>query len=257
MRRAFARHLLAGAVQHYGMALRWEGAVGGPPLRSYTEAEERELIPYMARVAANIVEQGLVAIHERSSVSSEPGPALTGAKLYSALAEPSTWLIRSNHQRILSLGATEIARRGLFAQANIAASLPGIPTWDELSVQQRKVLVCAAEASGMLTGPFGIWDDPPETLSNPDILVWVERQADPLIPFMRNGWVEVQHFAAVDDYSFRVIPPEGLYPALSDSSLRYSGDEFGVGFTCIFTDAGRAVWNSNWSHAWNAVLRFE
>ncbi|MFB7511111.1 hypothetical protein, partial [Streptomyces broussonetiae] len=117
-----------------------------------------------------------------------------------------------------------------------------------------QVLVCAAEASGMLTGPFGIWEDPPSDLSGTERLDWVDRQLAPLVPFVRAGWIEVQHHPDTDSDAFTVIPLGGLCSALADPIVRYEGDDWGVGIGCTFTYAGLAIWRSGWSRAWSSRL---
>ena len=48
VRRALSGAWLAGTVQIYGMALRWAGVQNVPP-RSYTDEEQRRLVPILWR----------------------------------------------------------------------------------------------------------------------------------------------------------------------------------------------------------------
>ncbi|MFC0842186.1 hypothetical protein ACFH04_00300 [Streptomyces noboritoensis] len=130
------------------------------------------------------------------------------------------------------------------------------PPWDELTIAGRGVLVCAAETSGMLTGAFGIWPDPPADLGSMERLDWVDRQLAPLLSFVRNGWIEVRHTPDAASDAFTVILLGGLRSALADPAVRYEGDDWGVGVGCIFTYTGLAVWRGGWSTAWSSRLNF-
>ncbi|MFF7882163.1 hypothetical protein ACH40F_55655 [Streptomyces sp. NPDC020794] len=148
-------------------------------------------------------------------------------------------------------------REHWFDGAHPTADTSALPTWDELSVEEREVLVCAAEASGMLTGAFGIWEDPPDDLDSAERLAWVDRQLAPLLPFVRKGWIEVQHCPDERSDAFTVIPLDGLHTSLTDAAIRYEGDEWGIGVGCIFTYAGLAVWRGGWSSEWGRRLNFD
>ena len=41
--------------------------------------------------------------------------------------------------------------------------------------------------------------------------------------------------------AFTVIPLESLHSAFVDPAMRYQGEEWGIGFTCVFTYSGLAV----------------
>uniref|UniRef100_A0AAU2UY07 Uncharacterized protein n=1 Tax=Streptomyces sp. NBC_00003 TaxID=2903608 RepID=A0AAU2UY07_9ACTN len=58
----------------------------------------------------------------------------------------------------------------------------------------------------MLTGAFGIWQDPPADPGSMECLDWVDRQLAPLLPFVRNGWIEVRHLPDASSDAFTVIP---------------------------------------------------
>jgi hypothetical protein len=107
----------------------------------------------------------------------------------------------------------------------------------------------------MLTGMFGIWDDPPGELQEAERAAWVDRQLAPLTEFVRKGWIEVRCLPG--DGSYTVIPLEALGEALADPGLRLGGDDMFIGATCVFTLAGGAVWRSGWNSDWNRVLRIE
>ena len=159
--------------------------------------------------------------------------------------------------RRFSLAAPPPVREHWFDGAHPTADTSALPIWDELSVEEREVLVCAAEASGMLTGAFGIWEEPPDDLDSAERLAWVDRQLAPLLPFVRKGWIEVQHCPDESSDAFTVIPLHGLRTALTDAAIRYEGDEWGIGVGCIFTYAGLAVWRGGWSSEWERRLNFD
>jgi hypothetical protein len=137
------------------------------------------------------------------------------------------------------------------------AEAEGLPSWEELSRAEREILVCAAELSGYLTGPFGILPDPPADLDAPGLAAWVDEELASLLPFVRKDWIEVRHVPDPDGFAYSVIPIERLRDAFCDLGMRYQGDEWGVGFTCVFTVEGFARWRAGWSEAWHRRLRFD
>ncbi|MFC4610487.1 hypothetical protein ACFO9E_22190 [Streptomyces maoxianensis] len=257
MRRAISGYSLAGMVQNYGVALRWADAEEAPPLRSYTEDEQRALIPHLAAAALDLAERGLLTVHEGESHRATSPVLVAGLELHEVLTDPTNWLWTTRPSRHFSLAAPQPVREYWFDGAHPTADTSALPTWDKLSVDQREVLVCAAEASGMLTGAFGIWEDPPADLDTTQRLAWVDRQLAPLLPFVHEGWIEVQHRADERSDAFTVIPLDGLRTALADPAIRHEGDEWGVGVGCIFTYAGLAVWRGGWSSEWGRRLNFD
>ncbi|MEE1788038.1 hypothetical protein PUR71_34815 [Streptomyces sp. SP17BM10] len=246
MRCGLWQSLLAGTIQQYGIDLRWSGATDAPPLRSYTRDEQRALVPQLASVARDLVERGLLAVRIRQGLGAAPtDPVVTGSQLQDVLTEPANWLWSPRAEVTFGLHATESAREWWHASALPAVAGDGLPGWDELTPEQQEVLVCASEAGGMLTGPFGILGDPPTELTGAELSAWVDRQLAPLLPFVGEGWIEVRHFAVESDDAFTVIPLDGLRSAFTDRSLRHDdGDEWGVGLGCVFTYTGLAVWRS-------------
>jgi hypothetical protein len=194
----------------------------------------------------------LLTVHETVGPLQEAvGAALAGSELHEVLTEPANWIWAPDAARHFTLGAPQPVREHWFDGAHPTADTTGLPAWDELSLPQREVLVCASESSGMLTGPFGIWQDPPADLDSVERLAWIDGQLDPLLPFVRDGWIEVLHHPDEDSAAYTVIPLERLRYALDDPSIRYDGDEWGVGIGCIFTYAGLAIWRGGWSKAWS------
>ncbi|GHI41583.1 hypothetical protein [Streptomyces violascens] len=258
LRRAMSQDPLAGMIQTYGMALRWAHAEEAPPPRSYSAAEQRELVPMLGAVMRSLVERDLVIVREVAGMSPSPSdPVLTGDALHAVLKGPANWLWTPTSERRFSLATPDAVRRDWGDDACPVMDADGFPAWDGLSRAQREVLVCAAEASGMLTGPFGIWEDLPSGLLGAERIAWVDRQFTPLIPFVRAGWIEVRHYPGVNDDAFTVIPADDLQHALADPAIRYEGDEWGVGIGCVFTDVGLAVWRGGWGRAWGRRLRID
>lgn len=252
MRRGISGCSLAGMVQNYGVALRWAGADGAPPPRSYTEEEQRTLVPQLAAVALDLAEQDLLTVHEMTGpLGKTTATALAGSELHEVLTEPANWLWTPDAARRFALGAPQPVREHWFDGAHPTMDTSDLPTWDELSLPQREVLVCAAELSGMLTGPFGIWRDPPAGLDAADRLAWIDCQLDPLLPFVLDGWIEVQHHPDEHSDAYTAILPEHLRSALDDPSIRYDGGDWGVGVSCVFTYTGLAIWRGGWSTAWS------
>ncbi|MDH6576462.1 hypothetical protein [Kitasatospora sp. MAP5-34] len=245
MRRAMFGNGLAWTIQQYGIDLRWAGAEGAPTLRNYTEDEERALVPQLAAAALGLVGRGLMTIRVRQGhFPAASDPVLTGVELREVLADPANWRWESKASRNFDLAATESATEQWRAAASPKVASDALPAWDELSIGQREVLVCAMEGSGMLTGPFGIWEDLPTELGSADRAEWVDHQLAPLLPFVRDGWIEVRHLPGASSDAFTVIPLDELHAAFADPVLRYDGDDgddWGVGLTCVFTHAGLAV----------------
>jgi hypothetical protein len=255
MRRAVAQNPLAGTIQAIGTALRWAGAEDAPPPRSYSEAEQGELVPRLGAVLLGLTERGLVSVREvEGCAPAASAPAVTGEQLRAVLADRVNWVWNPDSPCRFRLAAPDAVRERWGSDMYPTADVSGLPAWDELSTAQRDVLVCAAEASGMLTGPFGVWEDPPNDLSGAARLDWIDRQLAPLLPFVRAGWIEVQHHPEADSDAFTVIPLGSLRSALADPTVRYEGDEWGVGVGCTFTYAGLAIWRGGWSAAWSSRL---
>ncbi|MFF7357215.1 hypothetical protein ACFZA1_31975 [Streptomyces filipinensis] len=160
-RRAMAQNPLAGTVQAIGTVLRWAGAEDAPPPRSCSETEQRELVPRLGAVVLGLTERGLVSVRDaQGCVPAASAPAVTGEQLLAVLADPANWIWKPDSPCRFHLVAPDAVRERWGNDAYPTADASGLPAWDELSTAQREVLVCAAEASGMLTGPFGIWEAP-------------------------------------------------------------------------------------------------
>ena len=258
MRRALSEHGLAGSAQGYGTALRWAGNAEALQ-RSYTADEQRSLVPRLAAVALDLSDRGFLTIHQSRGILPRPtDEVMVGEELEQVLADPANWLWPPGKDKEFRLGAPQHVHEQWFRDAFPIADDGDLPGWDELSDAQRRILVCAFESSGMLTGPFGIWDEPLSGLDPAQRLEWVDRQLDPLVPFVRDGWIEVQHYPDASSDAMTVIPLEGLSAALADPAVRSDdGDDYFVGVGCVFTFAGEAAWRGGWSKAWGSRLTFD
>jgi hypothetical protein len=255
LRRAVSEGRLAGTIQLYGMALRWAG-VSGVPARSYTSQEQRRLVPHLADVALDLAGRGLLAVARCTDDGRVREPVTSGRPLQQILTDPANWIYNPSPAFSYQFTAPQSVRDHWFADAYPAADTAGLPAWEQLSVAEREVLVCAAETSGMLTGAYGIWPDPPADLTRADRHVWIEQQLTPLRPFVHAGWIEVRHYPTSGSDAYTVIPADTLSHALADPAIR-EGSDWGVGVGCVFTYHGLAIWRSQWSSAWNSRLTLD
>jgi len=262
LRAAMNGNSLAGLIQQYGTLLRWAGSAEAPPGRSYTEAEQRAVQPGLAQALHALVERGLITVRRRAGAfPADSDPAVEGSALTELLADPATWLWKY----VIAAGAATFnlaSGPGLPEQwwydANPTADPATLPGWDGLDLEQQEVLVCAAEASGFLTGPFGIWGDLPDGLGDAERLAFADQQIAPLLPYVLAGWIEVIHSADPSSDAYTVIPADELRAALADPAIRYDGgSEWGVGLSCRFTYEGVAVWRAGWSEEWGRRLSFD
>lgn len=254
IRAALFEASLAGTIQTYGAAMRWAGSPE-VPARSFTAEEQRQLVPELARVAAELAADGQLSIVRCDDSYREVEVVPPDDSLWQVLADPAVWIWPPENGRRYLLRAAERMRDRWDADVFPAVDTAGVPPWEELSEPQRQILVCAAEASGMLTGAFGIWDDPPPQLDATDRRAWVEQQCDPLLQFVQAGLIEVRHFPGGGSDAYTVIPAESLGAALADPAIR-DGDDWGVGVGCVFTYRGLAMWRNAWSTDWNRRLHF-
>jgi hypothetical protein len=258
LRRAMSDSWLAGTIQVYGVDLRWAGADGAPPPRSYTEHEQRALVPVLAAVTMDLVDRGLLTVRESAgSVSSVSNITVDGSRLGAVLGKAESWVWSPNAPSEFRLSAPRFVHERWFDDAYPTADSSGLPRWDELGLGQRRVLACAAEASGMLTGPFGIWDGPSAELDAKQRLDWVDRQLAALLPFVCDGLIEVRRYSEAASDEFTVIAVDRLRDTLTDPAVWCDDLDWGVGVGCVFTYAGLAVWRGGWSGAWNAHLTFD
>jgi hypothetical protein len=238
---AVRRIHLAGAVARLGQMRRWAGVRDAAALRSYTEAEEREVSVEVSAAALDLADRGILLVRDQRGLGYQGvGPVLPPEEARAVLADPERWLWISPSVRDFDLDTPEDVREQLMDHAWPVADVR-MPSWGELTDDEQEILICATELSGYLTGPYGIWSDPPADLDTAERRAWVGEQLAPLLPFVREGWLEVRHVWDHVDFHYTVVPLEQLLDAFSDLELRYQGDEWGVGFTCVYTLAGYAA----------------
>ena len=241
MRQAMKDCPLIAVVQIHGMELRWAGAADAPPMRSYTDTEQRDVIPLLAGAAVALVDRGMLLIKEGRNTLPSRSDVVTSSAAREALADLTNWIWDPKNAHRFALAIPEAFRERWQDEAWPKADATGFPTWSDLTVAERDIVICAFEVSGWLTGPFGNWPDPTADLDETESLAFIDAQLAPLIPFVRSGWMEVHHVPDADSFTFTVIPPEDLRAALADPAIRYQGDEWGIGVTCNFTYAGYAL----------------
>ena len=253
IRAALSEAALAGTIQTYGAAMRWAGMPAVPP-RSYTDDEQRRLVPHLADAAMGLAAGGLLSLVRSENHRNEGEIVAPDEPLRHVLADPANWIWDPAVADRYCLRASQHMRELWSADVYPLVDTTGLPSWEHLSTHQREVLVCAAEASGMLTGAFGIWPDPPAELDADERQAWIEDQYDPLLHFIRTGLIEVRHFNGYGSDAYTVIPADSLGQALANPAIR-DGEDWGVGIGCVFTYQGLAIWRNAWSTDWNRGLR--
>jgi hypothetical protein len=209
-------------------------------------------------VTTDLADRGLLTVRESAGlVSSVSDITVEGSRLRAVLAKAENWLWSPDTASRFRLSAPRFVHERWFDDAYPTADSSGLRRWDELGVDQRRVLVCAAEASGMLTGPFGIWDGPPAELDARHRLDWVDRQLAALLPFVGDGLIEVRRYSGAASDEFAVVAVDRLGDTLTDPVLWCGDLDWGVRVGCVFTYAGLAVWRAGWSGAWKSRLTFE
>jgi hypothetical protein len=138
IREAMSGRSLAGMIQAYGMALRWAGVDDAPPARSYTEDEQRALVPFLAAVATELAKRGFLTVHAAEFSGDATGSALAGPALHEVLADSANWLWTPRPARRFGLRAPQSVRDQWFDDAYPTADTSGLPAWDDLSVAQQR-----------------------------------------------------------------------------------------------------------------------
>jgi hypothetical protein len=120
------------------------------------------------------------------------------------------------------------------------------PAWRELGEPERTILVSAMEASGMLTGPFGIWSQPDPALAAQQRLAEIDELLAPLLPLVRDELIEVQYRTDVRSDAYKVIPLDELRSAFNGTEIwhDHADAEFAEGAHAVLTFAGYATWHA-------------
>ncbi|SEM31405.1 hypothetical protein [Streptacidiphilus jiangxiensis] len=239
--RGGARNALpAWSPEHYSTARRWAGCADAP-LRSITVEEAERLAAELRPVALDLHDRGELFVAEATGKPPfHLHDRLPPADQRAFLADPDNWRLAPTQKRRTVLDVDPALSEHL---TSFVDRLPaeGHPTFGPA---EERLLVCAFEYSGWLTGAYGIWPDPPQDLDAAARLAFVDDQLAPLLPLVRNGWIEVRHVTATDSTEYTVIPADRLREAAADPSIRYEGDAWGIGLTCCLTLAGVAAWRS-------------
>ncbi|GAA5021614.1 hypothetical protein [Kitasatospora paranensis] len=241
VRRAVAGTTPRGSAQHITAVLRWAGSPEVPRRRNASPAEQRERVPELAAATLRLVADGWLTVCRALSTPfvQDDGPVVTGPELERLVADPATWLMPSGSTSgmpALSLRATAEGSRRWEARAYAPDAQVAMDRMD-LTEDEERVRVCALEASGWLTGPFGILADLPSELEGEELRAYVTADLAPLVRFVREGAIEVLHVAEPGAEA-TIIPPEDLVDAFGDRELRCDDrDDWGVGFTCILTQS--------------------
>lgn len=241
VRRAVTGTSLRGSARHITAVLRRAGSPEVPERRNALPVEELERVPELAAATRRLVAEGWLTVRRAPSTGfvQEDGPAVTGLDLEQVVTDPATWLMPSGNgadRPVLSLRATAEGRRRWEARAYAPDAGATIHQLD-LTQDEDRIRVCAMEASGWLTGPFGVLADLPPGLEGEESQAYVAAELAPLLRFVREGMIEVLH-AVEPDAEGTVIPSVDLLDAFSDRELRCDDrDDWGVGFTCILTQS--------------------
>ncbi|GAA2125924.1 hypothetical protein GCM10009759_78130 [Kitasatospora saccharophila] len=228
-----------GSAAHVTAVLRWAGSSEVPRRRNASPAEELARVPDLVAAAHRLVAGGWLTVRRALSTPfvQEDGPEVTGPELAQVLADPATWLLPRHDQNdlpVLSLRATAEGRRRWEAAA-YAPGAPGTVHELELTDDEDSIVVCAMEASGWLTGLWGVLAETPAELVGEELRAFVAADIAPLVRLVRAGMIEVLHVAERGAEG-TVVPLEDLLDALCDRELRRDdGDEVEVGFTCVLT----------------------
>ncbi|MBD0694106.1 hypothetical protein [Streptomyces sp. CBMA123] len=241
VRRAVAGTTPRGSAQHVTAVLRWAGSPEVPRRRNASPEEQSARVPELAAATLRLVAGGWLTLRRALSTAfvQEDGPEVTGAELAQLVVDTATWVWPWDDRSgvpVLSLRATEEGRRRWEARAYAPDAPPTVHQLDLTEVEDR-VRVCAMEASGWLTGPFGILADLPSELEGEELRAYVTADLAPLVRFVREGAIEVLHVAEPAAEG-TVVPLEELLDAFGDRELRCDDRaDWGVGFTCVLTQS--------------------
>ncbi|MEV7213407.1 hypothetical protein AB0O31_10005 [Kitasatospora cineracea] len=226
-----------GSARHVAAVLRWAGSSEVPRRRNASPEEQAARVPELAAAVLRLVAGGWLTLRRESGAGfvRAEGPEVTGAELERLVADPATW-VWPGGDRVLALRVTGEGRRRWEARACAPDAPPTIHQLD-LTEDEDRVRVCAMEASGWLTGPFGILADLPAGLEGEELKAYVAAELAPLARFVREGSIEVLHVAEPAAEG-TVVPLEDLVDAFGDRELRCDDrDDWGVGFTCVLTQS--------------------
>lgn len=130
----------------------------------------------------------------------------------------------------------------------------GVSTWDELTHEQRVLLVNASEHD-FLPNALGDWR-PAGATSHEDRIARIDELVAPLLAMVDAGWVEVRRFARVDSDEYETLSCEELPEMLGDPALwDWWWDSPGPTVAIVFTERGGQLWRTHWAKTWHQRLR--
>ncbi|MER7755229.1 hypothetical protein [Kitasatospora sp. NPDC097643] len=241
VRRAVNGATPRGSAQHVTAVLRWAGSPEVPRRRTTSPEEQSARGPELAVATLGLVADRWLTLRRAFGTAfvQEDSPEVTGMELELLVSDPGTWVWSCDDRSgapELSLRATHEGRRRWEARAYAPDAPPTIHQLD-LTEDEDRVRVCAMEASGWLTGPFGILADLPSELEGEELRAYVAAELAPVVRFVREGAIEVLHVAEPTAEG-TVVPLEDLLDAFGDRELRCDDrDEWGIGFTCVLTQS--------------------
>lgn len=103
-----------------------------------------------------------------------PGPVLSGQELRRVLTDPERWIPARAYADRVWLSVPEVVRARWQARAFPAPASGGFPHREEWNAVEETLLICTLEASGWLTGPFGVLQSPEGDWSLDERLAWIE-----------------------------------------------------------------------------------
>ncbi len=161
------------------------------------------------------------------------------------LRDPATWIWDAQDPSRYRLDASESPHAQWYLDAYFAAAHPDYAARRDLGEPEQRILLSAQEASGMLTGPFGIWTQPDPELTPSERMAEVDELLAPLIPFVRDNLLEVQFRTDVRTDAYTVIPLSELRSAFNGTEIWHDHDDadFFEGAHVVLTFSGYATWH--------------
>ncbi|MFI1362466.1 hypothetical protein [Streptomyces griseochromogenes] len=152
-------------------------------------------------MALELAGRGLIEVRAAESAwyPRPVAPVVSGPELLRVLTDPDRWIRTTGSVRTLWLSAPEAVRARWQADAHPAPESGGFPDHAARTPAEEELFVCTAEASGWLTGSFGILDGPKQEWSHAERVAWVEPQIAPLVPYVERGWIEVRYVSGAEE----------------------------------------------------------
>lgn len=221
--------------------------MGAPAAGGYSRADLFELVPEFADAAAGLIAHGVLNVRCTSASYAQDTDQDVGSyDLDRVLQDPATWVGDVREPSRYWLDVSQPARERWHHPAYFAMARTDYPALRELSNPEREILLSAMEASGMLTGHLGIWSQPDPALTPSQRLAAIDALLAPLLPFVQDEQLEVQHRADARSGAYTVIPLDELRSAFNDTEIWHDHAEADLfeGAHAVFTFAGYATWHT-------------